>query len=345
MGGRRLAGLVVVAALATAGCTAEPARTGAPAPSTAPSTATSDGPGPAADAPTSSTSPSPATSSTASPEPQRPPAFDADRARAHVVHLSRVVGPRLATGPGFAEAAAYVEQRLRRWGYSVRSQPVRVPAGSSWGVPVPAGTSANVLATPPGFDPTAPHRLVGAHLDTVAVSPGAEDNGSGVGVLLELARVSASTTGRAALGLPTVFVAFGAEEPIGPADDQHHLGSQQHVASLAPRELAALRAVVSLDRVGVGARLPVSATPEGSDPLRDRLLAIARTRGVAAFADEDGTSSDHWSYAKAGVPAARLGSTPYAGYHSPQDLPAAVSTAQLRRAGLVALGWLRSPAG
>ena len=32
--------------------------------------------------------------------------------------------------------------------------------------------------------------------------------------------------------MPVVFVAFGAEEPRGPADDEHHFGSRTYVRRL-----------------------------------------------------------------------------------------------------------------
>lgn len=346
MGRRVVVAAVLLVASLGAGCATDappaPERTTPAASPSGPATTTTGPPATGPPAGGGTGSGSGASSPSAAPEQDRPATFDQGRAMAHVRHLAGEVGPRLATGPAYQEAAAYVARLLRRWGYDVARQRVPVPAGDSWGVPVGAGTSHNLVATPPGFDPTAPHRLVGAHLDTVAVAPGAEDNASGVGTLLEVARVSADEAGRDALALPTVFVAFGAEEPIGPADDQHHFGSRLHVAALRPAEREALRAVLALDRVGVGSRVPVSATPLGSDPLRDRLLALARQRGVAAFADEDGTTSDHWSYAKAGIAAARLGSTPYAGYHSAGDVVPVVEPDQLGRAGRIALAWLRS---
>ena len=179
--------------------------------------------------------------------------FDRDRALGHVRVLAGRIGPRLTTSPAFREAAAYVERRLARAGYDVSRQRFGVPAGDSWGVPVAAGTSLNVVATPPGFDPGAPHLLVGAHLDTVAVAPGAEDNASGVAVLLELARLASSEGTR----LPTALVAFGGEEPRGPGDALHHFGSRAYVRGMSAAERRGLRGMVSLDRVGVGGRVPV----------------------------------------------------------------------------------------
>ncbi|HYT47396.1 MAG TPA: M28 family peptidase, partial [Burkholderiales bacterium] len=48
--------------------------------------------------------------------------------------------------------------------------------------------------------------VVGAHYDTVPGSPGADDNASGVAVLIELSRLLATQ------GLPIRFVAFASEE-------------------------------------------------------------------------------------------------------------------------------------
>ena len=232
-------------------------------------------------------------------------------------------------------------QRLSAYGYSVRRQRVAVPAGDSWGVPVAAGHSANVVATPPDLDPTRPWRLVGAHLDTVAVAPGAEDNASGTAVLLELARLAAGRpTAR-----PTVFVAFGAEEPRGQGDALHHFGSQQHVADLSTTEREAIAGMVALDRVGVRASsVPVCRSPRGGRALRSDLRAAAQRVDVPTRACSNNTTSDHWSYAKVDVPAVRLGGIiAYAGYHSPGDVPSVVDRRQLGRVGAVMWSWLRDP--
>ena len=271
-------------------------------------------------------------------EPDQPiSADDVDPATAvrAVRRLAGGIGPREATGAAYDRAAGWVAGELRRLGYDVERQRVDVPAGESWGVPVPAGRSANVVATPAGFDPSEPHLVVGAHLDTVPQAPGAEDNASGIGVMLAVAEAAADRSTR----LPTVFVAFGAEEPRGPTDDDHHYGSRRYVAAMRPAERRALRAMVSLDRVGVGDRVPVGSAGV-SDPVQRALLAAARRAGVATVAEDDQRSSDHWSFVRAGLPGARLGSTPYAGYHSAGDVPAVVSAAQLERVGRTVVAWL-----
>ena len=269
------------------------------------------------------------------PRDLRPADFPVARAERAVQHLAGTVGPRHATSAAYRRAADWVAGELTSLGYDVRREPVAVPAGDSWGVAVPAGRSWNVVATPRGFDDTRPHLVVGAHLDTVPAAPGAEDNASGVGVLL----ASAGAASHRSTRLPVVWVAFGAEEPRGPGDDDHHYGSRAHVAALRGATRRAVRGMVSLDRVGVGARVPVASAGE-ADPVQRELLAAARRAGVPAVAEPWSRSSDHWSYVRAGLPGARLGSTPYAAYHSAQDLPRVVDPAQLERTGRLLLAWL-----
>ncbi len=207
-----------------------------------------------------------------------------------------------------------------------------VPGGDSWGVPVGPGRSANVIAATFDYEPTKPHVVVGAHLDTVPQAPGAEDNASGVGTLLAVAQ--ALQHRRA--GLPVLLIAFGAEEPRGPSDDDHHYGSRAYVASLTPAERRAVRGMLSLDRVGVGSVVPVGAA-EGQ-PVA--LVRAADRAGVPVAPETGQRSSDHWSFVRAGLPGLRVGSTPYAGYHSAADVPSVVDPAQLERTGRLVLSWL-----
>ncbi|MBD3914577.1 M28 family peptidase [Nocardioides hwasunensis] len=316
--------------LALGACSDDSARP-APAPSSPSLTPTSQPPT-TEGTPGSTSRPSPSMSS----EPVAPGDLDRSTAVRTVRHLAGRIGPREATGPSFRRAADWVSDRFAAMGYDVSRQRIDVPAGVSWqGAPLAAGRSANLVATPTGFDTSAPHLVVGAHLDTVSQAPGAEDNASGVGVVLAVAEAVADRRTR----LPVVFVAFGAEEPRGPGDDLHHFGSREYVASLTPAERRAVRGMVSLDRVGVGTVVPVGSAAE-SDPVQQDLLAAARRVGVPTVPEADERSSDHWSFVKAGMPAARLGSTPYAGYHSAQDVPAVVSPGQLERVGRTVIAWL-----
>ena len=251
-------------------------------------------------------------------------------------HLAGRIGPREATSAAYARAARWVADQFRRYGYVVERQPLRVPAGTSWGVPVPAGRTWNVVARPRGWDPIQPYRLLSAHLDTVPQAPGAEDDASGVGVLLELARVSAIW----APDEPVVFVAFAAEEPRGPTDLDHHYGSRAYVEQMTSRERRWLRGMVSLDRVGVGNQVPVCSAA-GDPPQAQALRSAGERVGVPVVACAN-RSSDHWSFVRNGLPGVRVGGTPYPAYHSAADRPRVVDSAQLGRTGRLVWSWLNA---
>ena len=261
--------------------------------------------------------------------------LDAAIAWRAVRHLAGDIGPREASSASYRKAAAWVEAQLTEAGFAVRRQRFQVPRGVSWGVPVDAGTSVNLIATLPGFDPGEPHLIVGAHLDTVPQAPGAEDNASGVGVLLTVAEAVSHARTR----LPVVLIAFGGEEPRGPTDDDHHYGSRAYVASLKDRERSAIRGMLALDRVGVGEAVPVCSAGSTSDPTQRSALRAGRRAGVPTTACTN-RSSDHWSFVRDGLQGARIGGTSYAGYHSADDVPGVVDQAQLRRTGRLVLSWL-----
>ena len=201
---------------------------------------------------------------------------------------------------------------------------------------MPAGPSVNLVATRGDVVPGQPWLLVGAHLDTVPQAPGAEDNASGIGVLLAAAEALAGHRTR----LPVVLVAFGSEEPRGPSDADHHYGSTAYVESLTRAERRTLRGMVAMDRVGVGDVVPVGSAYE-PDALSDELRAAARRAGVPTLVDTDQRSSDHWSFVQEGLPGVRLGSTPYSEYHSADDVPSVVDPAQLERTARIVVAWLR----
>lgn len=80
--------------------------------------------------------------------------------------------------------------------------------------------------------------LIGAHYDAVPGTPGADDNASGVAVLLELARMFAAEP----IKYPAQLVAFDMEE-------YGLLGSTEYVAKLQQQDKA-LRLMISLEMLG-----------------------------------------------------------------------------------------------
>lgn len=300
--------------------------------------------GSGSDDPDPSSSPSTSASSVTTPSPSstaprpEPVGFEASNALETIDYLAEHIGPRHATSNDYARAADWIDGRLDNLGYDVSRMDVRAPAGNTWGVDVAAGNSPNVIADPPGFDPEQPHAVVGAHLDTVPVAPGAEDNGSGVALMLELARLASLD----APDVPVRFVAFGAEEPRGPGDDLHHFGSQTYVNQMSKAQRKGLRAMVALDRVGVrGPEVPLCTGGLGNTGTRQQLRRAADAAGVPTTVCSDNRASDHWSFEKTSLPAARLGSIPYAGYHSPRDTPDVISRNQLVRGGRIMWSWMQ----
>ena len=95
----------------------------------------------------------------------------------------------------------------------------------------------NLLAHPPGL-PDGPRFIIGAHLDTVPGSPGADDNASGIAAMLEVARVISLR----ASPLPIEFVAFTLEE-LG------MIGSA-HYAQTLRRARTRVAGMLSLEMVG-----------------------------------------------------------------------------------------------
>ncbi|WP_156023024.1 M28 family metallopeptidase [Terracoccus sp. 273MFTsu3.1] len=330
---------LVAAATACTGGTPGPgseSASGSSAPTSSPRSAPTAAatPTPTASTPSASPSPSPSAASPVVPPVADP--FDVDTVLGGIRALA-AIGPRDAASRASDRAAAYVAGRLRASGYRVTLQPVAVPAGVSWGVRVPAGTTVDVVADPPGLDPTKPHVVVGAHLDTVPQSPGAEDNASGLMVMAEVARMTRQQPG----ALPVRFVAFGAEEARGGNGTLYAFGSRHFVAGLGAPERRAVRGMVALDRVGVRATaVPVchvaGADPSLADAIRRAASRVAATRACLNRA------SDHVSFERVGIPAVRIGSVPYAAYHSSTDVPAVVDRGQLARSGAVLWAWIRS---
>jgi aminopeptidase YwaD len=166
-----------------------------------------------------------------------------------------------------------------------------------------------------------------AHLDSVPAGPGANDNGSGSAVVLELAYELAQRT-PAERPLSARFVWFGAEE-LG-LD-----GSQYYVQHLSDADRQSLRADVNLDMVGVGDAWRFG----GSDDLVQLALGAANDLGQRALPLRGALAgaSDHASFLDAGIPAVFLYRVEDPNYHTAGDVPALVNPDALSQAGTIAL--------
>jgi Zn-dependent M28 family amino/carboxypeptidase len=197
--------------------------------------------------------------------------------------------------------------------------------------------------------------VVGAHYDSVFGTPGANDNGSGVALLLEISRALKQRS----LSRTVRFVAFVNEEP--PYFFTEQMGSRVH-ARHARRRGDNIVAMLSLETLGYYADAPRTQSyppPFGFlypstgnflmvvGNLPSRRLAVEflhhfmsvsdfPVEAVATFEWIPGIHwSDHWSFWKEGYPALMLTDTApfrYAEYHTSRDLPEKVNGPEFARA-------------
>jgi Zn-dependent M28 family amino/carboxypeptidase len=235
------------------------------------------------------------------------PTAAGSRARQHLLALSEEIGPRPAGSSGEAEAARYIQEAFREMGYE--------PAVLAFLAAVKQGEnqieidSANVIAVKEGLSKKT--IIVGAHYDSVRAGRGADDNASGVAVLLE----SAERIKEASPPYTIRFVAFGAEE-VGLK------GSSRYVEQMSLADIAGTVVMINLDSLIAGDHAYIYGDGENGSSLRDWALAQAPELGLdlktqpgenPAFpAGTTGDWSDHAPFKQAGIDYAYLESTNWA---------------------------------
>lgn len=154
--------------------------------------------------------------------------------RAHVNFLTTLPAPRSAQHPAMLDSVAnYIGRRLQYAGGHWSEQPYRAD-----GVRV-----RNIIGS---FGPAeGPRIIIGAHYDVFGENPGADDNGSGVAALLELARLLGSRQGE--LPYRVDLVAYTLEEP--PYFQTPQMGSYVHAKWLHDNRIP-VRGMVCLEMLG-----------------------------------------------------------------------------------------------
>ena len=158
---------------------------------------------------------------------------DTSQLRRHLVALVSTPEPRNYQHlVSLNQAARYIEQQLQAAG----AQPVRQP------YEVQGATYHNVIGS---FGPaTGPRLIIGAHYDVCGEQPGADDNGTGVAALLELARLLGQ---QPTLPYRIDLVAYTLEEP--PFFRTSQMGSYVHAKALHDAGVA-VRGMVALEMLG-----------------------------------------------------------------------------------------------
>lgn len=244
-------------------------------------------------------------------------------------------------------AAAYIEATLAGLGLAPVSQTYKVDGRTVRNIEAVIGP-----APPAPVDAT---YIVGAHYDSPGDSPGANDNGTGVAAVLELARLLAKhAPSRTRLRL-VLFV--NEERPYGKTPD---MGSWRH-AQLMKQTGEPVAGMISLETIGYFSDEPGSQRypppfwfvfPDkgnfvafiGLPRARAFLRRVIRSfRAHTAFPSIGGVApgflpgidlSDHWSYNQFGFPALMVTDTaPYRNprYHELDDLPGTIDYKSLAR--------------
>jgi hypothetical protein len=157
-----------------------------------------------------------------------------DRMQADLAKLAGDIGERHVLFPrAYRQALVFLEESLQASGWE--------PTRETFDIGIPDQTCHNLIAEAPGEEQG--WVVVGAHYDTARGSPGANDNGTGVVALLELARRLRSD--RARHGLRIVF--FANEEP--PHFNTDKMGSRVHARRAAERG-DRIVAMLSLETMG-----------------------------------------------------------------------------------------------
>jgi aminopeptidase N len=287
-----------------------------------------------------------------------PAVFDASALAAHVRWLADPAREGRGVGSaGIDAAASYIADAFKTAGLApggATMQAARVGVRPGVGAPnyfqnfefTPPGAqqpviARNVIAVLPGTDAALAGQAVilaahydhlglggnGAHAeDAGKLHPGADDNASGVAVLIEVARAMANA---GPYGRTVLFIAFSGEES-GLA------GSKYFVAN--PLGYTDIRAVLNLDAVGRLSTGPLSALGTGNATEWPHIFrGIGFTTGVSVKSvDGAAQASDQQSFIDRGVPAVQLFTGAHLDYHRPTDTAEKVDKEGLGKVAVVA---------
>jgi hypothetical protein len=269
-----------------------------------------------------------------------PPVFSQQALREHVEFLaSPDLKGRGLGSPGLDKAAQYVADRFKAYGLmpggdeGTYFQRFTVPKGEG-GRPAEA---ANVIGVLPGSNDAFKDQsaVLAAHVDHLGtgwpdahagdegkVHPGADDNASGVAVMLELARVLAAGERPPRTVL---FIAFTGEEA-------GRLGSK-HYAAHPIRPLAKTEGMINLDTVGRLGTQKITALGTGTATEWQHIFRGASfVTGIESRSvPESVESSDQVSFTEQNVPAVQIFTAAHADYHRPSDTADRIDVAGLAK--------------
>ncbi len=239
------------------------------------------------------------------------PLFSPAALKRTVEEIASLEGGRGPGSAGLWKAADLIEREFREAGLAPFEGSFR-PAAENGG-----RSLVNIAGVVPGKAAPDEFVAVSAHYDHLAPAdgrsfPGANDNASGLAVMLGLARHYAANPPERSL----LFIAFDGEE-------EGRLGSKAFVKDLGAERLAKFNAAVNLDTVGkAGKEGPLALGAASSDKWPHILRGCSFVTGLPhRIVKEELDSSDQVSFIEAGVPAIQLFSGADPDYHKPTDTP------------------------
>lgn len=201
-------------------------------------------------------------------------------------------------------------------------------------------TSRNVIGTLEGTDPEQGIVYLGAHYDSVSAGPGANDDASGVGAMLEATRVLSPRGHRAKATLK--FIAFGAEE-TGLDGSEYYV--TEHEDEVTNKGLG----MINLDMIAVGDTPLIGNIGSAGSALVDYTRDKAAAMEIAWQPFTAETRSDHAPFETVGVPAVFLHQSPDPWMHTAEDTLDKIDIATLEMNGELATAtmydWARAPLG
>lgn len=252
-------------------------------------------------APTDDTPATPESPAASAAVPQSLLTFSADSAYENIARQVSF-GPRVPGTKGQRDCAAWLEASLRRHCDTVIVQSVSVKGGDGKMLPC-----INLVGS---FNPAAQQRyLLLAHWDTRPWADmdtkekdkpidGADDGGSGVGVLLEIARQLKQTPLPANVGVDILLVDVEDYGKSEWGDDSYGLGTQYWARNPHVPGYRAEGGIL-LDMVGAqGARFPMEQTSRMyAQPLQDKIWQTANAAGYSSYFSYEmsagGVTDDH----------------------------------------------------
>ncbi len=153
------------------------------------------------------------------------------------------------------------------------------------------------------------------------IHPGADDNASGVAVMLEVARSLVESSPERCI----VFLATSAEEA-------GLLGARHYIYTVGKSPARKILANVNLDTVGrAGTKIMVFGGSSATE-WPELLAAAEAVTGVETeLVTQEITASDHTAFLEAGIPAVHLFGSATGDYHRPSDTADKIDSAGLLR--------------